>query len=374
MTSLTPDVQSVLERLGKLERQNRRLKRAGSLALTAVAALLLMGQATPESRTIEAERFIVIDSAGKTRAVLSMILDGPHLVMYDEKGEMRVNLRVGPDGPLLAFDNEAGKPQTELTAVKGFNGLLTYNYAGTPSTVLGEEEKGPALRLFDADGKPHIELWSTNQAPQMSFRDAAGRERAVMYLEPQSGAPSIAFYDQREKIMTALYAAEMGPTLRLNDSDENPRVELGVRKDGAPSLHMWDVKGNVTWSIPTENVASTTSTGGGASGESLADLENAIIIADDGQFLGKITTSSIDPKSIINSIGPYGSDISPTSIFNDIGKYGGDISPLSPFNDITSTPPRIFRGDRFIGYLTVNTIKTPRVDPRALVGWLKSQE
>ena len=108
--------------------------------------------------------------------------------------------------------------------------------------------------------------------------------------------------------------------------------------------------------------------------QAFTDLEDAIIVADDGQFLGKITTNSIDHASVINSIGPYGSDISSTSIFNDIGKYGSDISRLSPFNDITSTPPRIFKGERFIAFLTTNTIKSPRVDPRALVGWLKSQE
>jgi hypothetical protein len=39
-------------------------------------------------------------------------------------------------------------------------------------------------------------------------------------------------------------------------------VELAVN-DGAPMLHIQDAKGNVTWSTPTENVASTTSTSGG---------------------------------------------------------------------------------------------------------------
>jgi hypothetical protein len=107
---------------------------------------------------------------------------------------------------------------------------------------------------------------------------------------------------------------------------------------------------------------------------SFTELEGAIIVADDGQLLGKITTNSIDHSSVINSIGPYGSSISSTSMFNSIGKYGSDISRLSPFNDITSSPPRIFKGERFIAYLTTNKMKKPRVDPRALVGWLKSQE
>ncbi len=105
----------------------------------------------------------------------------------------------------------------------------------------------------------------------------------------------------------------------------------------------------------------------------LEALEGAVIVADDGQFLGKITRSDVDRDSLLNDVGPYGSDVSSTSIFNDVGKYGSDVSSYSPFNDVASTPPRIFKGDRFVGYLTVNTIKQPRVDPRLLIGWLKSQ-
>ncbi len=101
-------------------------------------------------------------------------------------------------------------------------------------------------------------------------------------------------------------------------------------------------------------------------------LEGAIIVAEDGTFLGKITTNSVDPQSIANDVGRYGGSISSTSIFNEIGRYGGEIAPMSPFNTITSTPPRIFKGNRFIAYLTVNTTKNPRVDPRALIGWLKA--
>jgi hypothetical protein len=107
---------------------------------------------------------------------------------------------------------------------------------------------------------------------------------------------------------------------------------------------------------------------------SFIELEGAFIVPDDGQLLGKITTNSIDHNSIINSIGRYGSSISSTSMFNSIGKYGSDILRLSPFNDITSSPPRIFKGERFIACLTMNKMKKTRVDPRALVGWLKSQE
>lgn len=105
-----------------------------------------------------------------------------------------------------------------------------------------------------------------------------------------------------------------------------------------------------------------------------SSLEGAIIVADDGEFLGKITTNAFDAQSIGNDIGRYGSNVSRTSILNDVGRYGGEVARMSPFNEVTSVPPRIFKGDRFIAYLTVNTVKSPRVDPRALIGWLKANK
>ncbi|MFZ1936668.1 MAG: rhomboid family intramembrane serine protease [Thermoguttaceae bacterium] len=107
---------------------------------------------------------------------------------------------------------------------------------------------------------------------------------------------------------------------------------------------------------------------------SFESVVGGYITADDGQFLGRISTSDLEPDSILNDIGRYGSDVSGTSIFNDIGKYGSDVSRLSPFNDIASVPPRIYTKDgEFVACLTVNELKTPGLDPRALVGWLRSQ-
>ena len=107
---------------------------------------------------------------------------------------------------------------------------------------------------------------------------------------------------------------------------------------------------------------------------SFSSLEGAIIVADDGQFLGKITSNSLDAQSLLNDLGKYGSELSSTSIFSQLSRYGGEISRLSPFNGITSTPPRIFKGNTFIGFLTTNRVKSPRIDPHALVGWLKANQ
>lgn len=102
-------------------------------------------------------------------------------------------------------------------------------------------------------------------------------------------------------------------------------------------------------------------------------LEGCVIVANDGQFLGRITVNEVASDSIMNEVGRYGSEVSSTSIFNQVGRYGSEVASLSPFNEVTSTPPQIInRSGQFVAYLTKNQVKTPAVDPHLLIGLLKS--
>ena len=103
-------------------------------------------------------------------------------------------------------------------------------------------------------------------------------------------------------------------------------------------------------------------------------LLGGYIAADDGKFIGRITTNKYDSDSILNDYGDHGSEYSSDSIFNDYGSYGSEYSGESAFNDMASSPPRVYTiNGQFVGYLTTNDYITPRIDTWALIGWLKSQ-
>ena len=163
--------------------------------------------------------------------------------------------------------------------------------------------------------------------------------------------------------------------------------------DGTIVSYAWDFKdGNIGTgetvnhtfsSIGSYNVMLTVIDNEGASGSTtktitvtetnfnnLDYLEGAIIIANDNEYLGKISKSQFDLDSINNQFGTYGSQFSAYSIFNNFGTYGSEFSSLSPFNKFTSTPPKIYKENIFIAYLTVNTFMFPRVDTNLLVVWL----
>ncbi len=100
----------------------------------------------------------------------------------------------------------------------------------------------------------------------------------------------------------------------------------------------------------------------------------AIIVGQDPErtYLGKISSNRFDTDSIINEFG-RGSKYRSDSILNDFGQFGSRFSSYSPFNPYASDPPKVFIGTQFVGYLTKNIAKYPRIDPDALIGYLRSQ-
>jgi glutaredoxin-related protein len=98
----------------------------------------------------------------------------------------------------------------------------------------------------------------------------------------------------------------------------------------------------------------------------------SFLIANDNEYLGKLTSNEYDSDSLLNQFGPYGNEFSPKSIFNEFGTYGSEFSSLSPFNKFTSTPPKIFVDGQFYGHLTVNElIFGKKISPISVKQWIK---
>ena len=162
-------------RLRRVERENRCLKRAAAVLVIGVAAVVLMGQALTQRRTVEAEAFIVRDSGGQTRARLMALPDGTvGLSFYDPAGMPRAWLRVLADGtPGLVLSDQAGHARSLLNVQgDGLVGLVFYDQGGNPRTWLNVLADGTGgLALFDmaresrawlrllADGSSGLTFW-----------------------------------------------------------------------------------------------------------------------------------------------------------------------------------------------------------------------
>lgn len=156
MMAPTSELAAVVQRVARIERQNRRLKGAGILAALLGCAGLLMGQSLPKSRTVEAEAFVLRDAAGKAHAGLQLTPDGSvALALYDQAGTGRVAVRVKADG----------SPDVTLTDAKARTRLvLRVEPAGSPGLVLLDEAGTPRATLYVvADGSANLQLSDKNE-------------------------------------------------------------------------------------------------------------------------------------------------------------------------------------------------------------------
>ncbi len=150
----TPEMQGVLERLEKLEKQTRRMKRAIILLVIFMSCLVLTSAAVHKGRSVEARQIALIDEAGNTRAVLGMRSAGPGLTLFDTNGhQVQALLTVLKTGPILGL----------------------YDTDGTTRVLLGVTPKGATLAFNDSQGKLRAEMGFSAEAPHITFFDADGK-------------------------------------------------------------------------------------------------------------------------------------------------------------------------------------------------------
>jgi hypothetical protein len=65
------------------------------------------------------------------------------------------------------------------------------------------------------------------------------------------------------------------------------------------------------------------------------------LVAEDGTYLGRLSSNPTDPESVANPTGRYGSPQSPTSINNPYSPYGSPFSPMSPHNPFSTRAPKL---------------------------------
>lgn len=95
--------------------------------------------------------------------------------------------------------------------------------------------------------------------------------------------------------------------------------------------------------------------------------KDSYLIAQDGQFLGRITKNRYDNESILNKYGPYGSRYSPTSVFNRYSVYGSQYGVHSLNNPYNTAPPKLYIKGKVIGVVSKNRYVSNRIPTEAFL-------
>ncbi len=180
--------QSLITRVNRLEKENRRMKLAGLLVLVGIAAVIVMGQAEPSrvAKVIEAEKFVLRDTSGITRAVLGTIDPSgwAGLILFD-KNPYRRSISLGTPDPFLQFHTKEGNGvRVRLGATDTAMGLAVTDKnaaVGVSLGVLIHTKSYPALQLMDSNNqiRASFRLESSGK-PSLSLNDTEGRSRATL--------------------------------------------------------------------------------------------------------------------------------------------------------------------------------------------------
>ena len=158
--------------LERMERENRRWRVIGVLALAALCLVVLVGASGERNAQIldeiRARQILLVDSSGVVRGGLRTASDGSvALSLADSEGKLRTGLAVPPDGsPHLRFYDGAGKPRGGLIVTR--DGSLALALADKNGVVRLWAAVTEMLQVPVAKGQ---RLWKP--VTTLSMRDAA---------------------------------------------------------------------------------------------------------------------------------------------------------------------------------------------------------
>ena len=181
-----PTMETLAQRLDRVEVENRRLKRAGVGALAVIAAVVLMGQATPPKapKVVEADEFLLRDAKGNVRAMLGFRGGAPLLSFYDEEQTLRIGLGFTTDGlPTVTILSKSGNIRSSLTVLANdTTALHLYDRTEKAHAVLAVEADGtPSFSLFGKDKEGTVILGvDSGGVSGLTLSDKSGITRAVL--------------------------------------------------------------------------------------------------------------------------------------------------------------------------------------------------
>jgi hypothetical protein len=181
-------------------------------------------------RMITAQKFMLVDSRGKTRGEFDVTRKGvAQLAVFDGTGTLRAGLGVGTDGaPALGIYGHDGKPRIEVGLTRSVARVV----------------------LFDADAKPQATFGVAPDGQSgMGLMDKAGNPRASIIVQ-SDGSPTLRLADEQHGRIGMDLTPDGRPGLALVGPDGKTRASVTLNTDGAGALTLFDAAGNPASSVP----------------------------------------------------------------------------------------------------------------------------
>jgi hypothetical protein len=150
---------TISERLGRLERENKCMKRLGAGILLGMVVLLIGGAKSwnrADDESIGAQAFILWDKNKNSRGIFTYDdKDGPCLKLLGDKEETRVFLGMAKehDAPALILYGKGGRRSLIAAAGQNPQIILQDDKEKARVQMKLDDDGSPKLRFIDIDGE-----------------------------------------------------------------------------------------------------------------------------------------------------------------------------------------------------------------------------
>jgi hypothetical protein len=239
----------LVERLERLELQNRRLRQGGLICLVLIGSFFWMGQMRPV-RILEAQKFVLRDASGKRQAELGQVDGSPALVFLDPAGRISMSFGMESEEPHIVIFGASAEKMVSITRSASGPRLALHDTGGAVRLNLSVGANGPAIGLLSKGGEARSTLGMT--ANEDAFMHLFGaREHGGVQLLSAPDRSVIRFLDEGDmpRAVLGLLEKEGAPGLVLNQSDGTARAILMLSAQGAELGFLNNEKG-VVWKAP----------------------------------------------------------------------------------------------------------------------------
>lgn len=180
-------INTLSQRLDRLEREKRKLRVLGGVLLLGLACLLLVGQAPSQDRMVAANSFVLLGQDGKPRAELAFSSHGlPGVRFYDGGGKYTASFELDKyDRPSLRLWSGDAKGSARLGLEEDGSPHLTLRDIYGRQTLSLQAGSGTSFERETADGKVRV----TTGSPSLEITDVNGKPTLILGTYSFRGIP-----------------------------------------------------------------------------------------------------------------------------------------------------------------------------------------
>jgi len=248
---------SIEERLESLERENRRWRRAGTLAVLGCAAFVATGfgrssasATAPADGVLRGEKLELTNADGTVWASMGldsagfplflMEQNGAHVAMTLNKPAIHIREGKGLASAFLGFDTR-GVGKVELMHGETKSGVRLSMRPNGDAGVYALDEQG-----FDRATMEYL----VGGLSTLTLREPQGRVRSALTVDQEGNSSSILLDPSGRRRIGMLVKPDGAPLLSLEDESAVPRLNLKMEFDGSTQIEFLRPDGTKGKTIP----------------------------------------------------------------------------------------------------------------------------